>query len=296
MRTRIMKLLAAVALSISAAYAQPNGNAPGQDRDPKTFFEQLPSSQPSQALFQEALRVAEKVEKTLTKAQAQDVAPSIFAAIKDDKDGTKHALLGLYALSKRPDSGELLTPHMSKIAALLSNPDPAFKATAGHILVNMNPQPPEAADMLLAFISAPGPVNEKIDALSALAHLRNPPRDKLEAAAIQILKQPMEPRTTAAAIMSVMSPAASNALIDAAAGQLGSADWFVRLQTVLALRHTGANAVARHRGAIAKLANDPAQPEPVRTVAQNTLDGKGERCVTLQAWPTPKFEPIPGCK
>jgi hypothetical protein len=68
------------------------------------------------------------------------------------------------------------------------------------------------------------------------------------------------------------------------------------MQTVLAMRGFGARAIGKYHGKIAKLANDKDQPEPVRTMAQNTLDGKDEKCVTLQTAPIPKLVPIPNCK
>lgn len=233
---------------------------------------------------------------TLSKAEAQDLLPTVFAAIKDDKDGLKHALLGLYALSRRPDSGELLRPHMKQIAALNQNGDPAFRATALHVLMNMQPQPPEATDMLFAVIDGQTPINEKIDALSALSHISSASKERREAAAIKILKQPMDAPTASAAVLAAISPGSSDELVDAVGKYLTHEDGFVRFRAVLTLRYSGAPAVGRQRGALAKLANDSAQPEPVRTVAQNTLDGNFERCVVLHQGPTPKFEPIPGCK
>lgn len=283
-----MKLFALAALLVASAAAQPT-------KDPKTFFAELPTAQPSQQLFQEALRVADKIA-TLSKAEAKDLLPVVFAAIKDDKDGTKHALLGLYAASRRPDSGELLKPHMAQIAALQQSPDPAFRATALHVLSNMQPQPPEAAGILFAIVDGTSGLNEKIDALSALSHISGASKERREAAAVKILGQPMDASTAAAAVLAAISPGASDELTDAVGKYLTHADWFVRFRAVLTLRYSGAAAVGRQRGAIAKLANDHSQPEPVKTVAQNTLDGKIERCVTLQSGPPPQFQPIPGCQ
>jgi hypothetical protein len=144
-------------------------------QDPKTFYQQLPTAQPSQALFQQMMIVSGQIA-TLAKTQVQDLIPLVFAAIKADPDGSKNSDMGLHAISRRSDSGEVLKPFIKDIAALLSSPNPAFKATAGIVFENMNPAPPEATDILLGFISGPtGAISEKIDALSALTHLPNPP-------------------------------------------------------------------------------------------------------------------------
>src|SRR6266849_5219493 len=159
-----MRLLSIAPLFVAAASAQA----------PKTFYEGLSAQKPTPELFEQALKVCEQLA-TLPKNQVIDLLPVLFKAIQDDKLDNKHAALGLYSISRRPDFGEILKSHMKDIAALLASPDGALKATAGTVMINMNPQPPEAADMLLAFINGNGPLNQKIDALSALRSLANPP-------------------------------------------------------------------------------------------------------------------------
>jgi hypothetical protein len=262
--------------------------------DPKTFYQQLPTAPVTPTLFQEAVNAANQIA-TLPKDQAQDLIPIVLADIKDDSDGSKHAGLGLYALSKRPDSGEILKPYLKNIAALFAHADPAFKATAGMVLVNMHPQPPEAADVLLGFISGPtGSINEKIDALSALTHLANPPKDKIDAVAIPLLKQPMAPSTMAAAVFACVYPGSSDALIDAIAQHLTDSDWQVRMRVIVVFRAWPA-AIGRYRGQLTKIANDPAEPDAIRKFAQNTLDGKDEKCLILQGNP-PQLIPDPSCR
>jgi hypothetical protein len=288
------KLLSITLLGAAAVFAQVSAPLPAQD--PKTFYTNLPTAQPTQASFEQAVSAANQIA-ALSKTQAQELVPIIFAAIQGDTEGTKHAALGLYAMARRPDSGEIMKPFLKNIAALLTNTDPALKATAGHILLNMHPQPPEAADILLGFINGPtGKTNEKIDALTALRDLQNPPKDKLDAAVIQILKRPMDAPTMSAAINAAAYPGGSDAKVDAVAVQLAHADWQVLMRAAFAIRVAGPRAIARHRAELAKLANDQTQPEAVRTITQNTLDGKDEKCVSLQTSPTPQFVPIPGCK
>jgi len=218
----------------------------------------------------------------LPRAQMVELLPLVFQALKDDGAIGDHAALALYTASGRQDSGEILKPYMKDIAALFGR-DARFKATADFVLMRMQPQPPEAAGILLSFINGPtGTVQEKIDALSAASHLTPHPGPQFEAAAIRILKQPLNPATMHAAINAAQYPGATGALADVFAEKLDHAEWQVRMQAVLAIGRMGPAIVAKHRGVISKLANDQSQPEPVRNIAQNTLDGKDERCFTLQ--------------
>src|SRR5258708_7058058 len=285
MTMRLKTLLSITLVFVSAAAAQ----------DPKTFYEQLPTAQPTPALFQEMVSVSKQLA-TLPKSQVQDLIPLVFAAIKSDTDGMRNSAMGLHAISRRPDSSEVLKPYLKDIAGLLTSPNPAYKAMAGVVLLNMNPQPPEAADILLGFINGPtGAINEKIDALTALTRLQKPLKERVEVAAIQILKQPMAPSTLGAAINASIYPGAPDAMVDAIAEHLNHADWQVRMRSIFALRAFGPGAVGRYRGQLTKMANDPKQPDAVKQFAQNTLDGKDEKCLILQSNP-PQFIPAPGCK
>ncbi len=298
-----LKLISTTLLLVAAASAQLTATPPASGlsatpaQDAKTFYKNLPKAPVTQELFNAALKAADEVG-TMPKAELQDLLPIIFADVKDDTDGTKHALLGLYAASRRPDSGEVMRPYLKTIAGFLDSPSGAMRATAGHIFMNMQPQPPEAADILLGFINGPtGGTNEKIDALASLNRMANPPKDRMEAAAIHIFKQPLDARTMSAAINAIVAPGgASDALVDAIAAQLNHADRQVRIQAIFAMRRLGPGAIGRHRGDIAKLANDKEQPEAIREFAQNTLDGKDEKCVSLHSDGTSlQLVPIPGC-
>ncbi len=164
--------------------------------------------------------------------------------------------------------------------------------------MNMHPQPPEAADILLGFINGPtGTINEKIDALTALTRLspETLPKAKIDAIAIPLLKQPMAASTLGAAINASIYPGASDAMVDAIAQYLTHADWHVRMRAIFAFRFFGPAAIGRYRGQLTKMANDPEQPDAIKQFAQNTLDGKDEKCPTLRDNP-PQLIPVPGCK
>jgi hypothetical protein len=289
---RIKTFLLITLLSSVAAVSQTTSSVPTVD--PKTFYKNLPTAPVTATLFQEAVAVAGQLA-TLPIDQARDVVPLIFAAIKDDSDGSKHAALGLYAISKRSDSGDILKPYITNIAALFNHPDPAFKATAGMVLSQMQP-PPEAADILLGFISGPtGTFGEKVDALAALTRLPNPPKDKIDAVAIPLLKQPMAPTNLGAAIFASMYPGSSDALVDAIAAHLTDTDFLVKMRVIVAFRGLGPKALGKYRGQLTKIANDPNENGAIKQFAQNTLDGKDEKCLRLQGNP-PALIPEPGCK
>jgi hypothetical protein len=303
-RTTLMKrltiltaLTALVAAALAAQSPAPPAIPVAPPTDPKTFFEQLASGKGTPRSHPEVMAIVGEIPK-MTKAQAQELVGPVFATLKDNGDVGLNGALGLYTLARRPDSAEILKGSMKDIAALFAKSDPRFKATADFVLMDIRPTPPEAAGILLGFINGPtGTVQEKVDALSALARIDNPPAKALEAAAISIMKSPGLPNNTMAAVINAATyPGASNELIDAVAARLDNPDPEVKVQSILAIKRFGTAAVARHRGALGRLANDQSQPEPVRKFAQNALDGKDERCVTLTWGTNPKLEPIPGCK
>jgi hypothetical protein len=186
---------------------------------------------------------------------------------------------------------------MKDMQVLLSSPDGRLKAIASAAMTNMHPQPPEVATMLLGIANGNFPLNQRIDALSAMVGLENPPKDQIEATAIKILKDPgLDSRMRLSAIHASAYRDSSDKLVDAIAEGLDDADWQVRMQSILSMRGFGARAIGKYHGKLAKLANDKDQPEAIRTMAQNTLDGKDEKCVTLQTLPSPTLVPIPNCK
>src|SRR5260370_15670769 len=127
LRTKTMRLLPITLLFVASASAQ----------DPKTFYERLPTAQATQALYQEALSVSDQIAK-LPKGQVEDLLPLVFVAIKSDPDGLKHSPLGLYTISRRPDSGEVLKPYINDIRALRANPHPAFNPTAAVLFTSVH--------------------------------------------------------------------------------------------------------------------------------------------------------------
>jgi hypothetical protein len=92
-----------------------------------------------------------------------------------------------------------------------------------------------------------------------------------------------------------MYPGVSDALADAIAQHLTDADWDVKMRVIVAFRGLGPKALEKYRGQLTKIANDPKENDAIRQFAQNTLEGKDERCFRLQGNP-PKLIPEPGCK
>jgi HEAT repeat protein len=131
-----------------------------------------------------------------------------------------------------------------------------------------------------------------------LTRLQNPPKEKMEAAAMYILKQPMQDRTMTAAINAALRHGASDKMVDAIAEKLDHSSWEVRVEVIKAFRILGPEAVGKHRSQLARLANDQAQPDAVREMAKNTLDGKEEKCVAIQSGGPggPQIVQIPGCR
>jgi hypothetical protein len=258
-----MRRLSILMLLVTMSFAQ---------GDLKTYFEQLPQAKPSAELFDTALKVSDQL-KALPQDEIKDLIPLVFKAIAADTNGTQQGALALFTISRRSDSSDLLKPYMKEIRVLLNSPDGRLKATAGVVLQNMNPTPPEAVDMLLEVANGNGPLNQRIDALSALVGLANRPKDKVEAAAIRILKDPkLDSHMRLAAIHASAYRDSSDDLVDVIAGGLDDPDWQVRMQAVLSMRGFGPRAIGKYHSKLAKLANDKDEQEPVRTMAQNTLD------------------------
>jgi hypothetical protein len=67
------------------------------------------------------------------------------------------------------------------------------------------------------------------------------------------------------------------------------------MRAVVAFRGFGPKALGRYRGQLTKMANDPKENDAIRQFAQNTLDGKDEKCLILQGNP-PQLIPEPNCQ
>jgi hypothetical protein len=269
MKGHDMRRLFVIPLLVIAAHAQ---------QDLRTYYQNLPNAPIGMEAFDEAVKVAARLE-TLPKAQVAALLPLIFKAAMHPDDGFKHGAVGLFSVAKRRDSGELLKPHMQDIAKLFDHPNPARKASAAQILMTMYPTPPEAADILLAFLNRPKDpknptaLNEKIDALAVLTRLQNPPKEQTDLAAMQILSDPSLAHRMGAAINASIYRDSSDRVLDIVAQQLDKPDQELQLVALYALR-TFPQAVARHRSKIAKIADDPKSSDKVRTFAQDTLDNK----------------------
>jgi hypothetical protein len=291
-----MRLVPITLLLVSTASAQ--------TYDAKAIYQKMLTAEPSP----EEVSSASAQIFNLPKAYVRDLIPSLLAAIKA---GHKSAAAGLYSLSRRPDSGDLLKPYMNDIVEFLASPDGFYQQMASTVFLNMSgkPQPPEAAEALLGFINGPiGTTTEttrltelmkKINALTCLTrltNLQNPPKDRIEAAAIRILKQPMPDHILGSAIQASMYPGASDKMMDVVAQYFTHASRSVQAQTIYAMRCFGpASSVERYRGQLTKMAHDPSAPPAIRQLAQDALDGRDEKCFAIQ-WDPPKLIPIPGCK
>jgi hypothetical protein len=125
---------------------------------------------------------------------------------------------------------------MKEIGTMLYHPDGRLKATAGMILANMIPSPPEAATVLLAVANGNGSLNQRIDTLSYLNSLSNCPKEQVDAAAVRIFKDTaMDSKTRVAAIHASNRRDPSDNLVDAIAAGLDDADCRVRFEAALSI-------------------------------------------------------------
>lgn len=254
--------------------------------DVKAFFQQLPSAKALPS-YEELLQAVDQIPK-LSKQDAQALLPFLMADLKYDNDVGIDAALGLFNVARRPDSGELLQPHMADIIALFGRSDTRFKATANTVLGMMKPPAVNAPPLLAAFILGPtGSPHEKADSLAVMLDITHGTAPQGEAAALHLLNMPMDPGARHAVLLASghMGPSATKKVMDRIATFLSDSNEQVQIAAIQAFVFMGRAAVAEHGGDLAKLANDSSQTATVRRLAQDVIDGKDARCTTLQGAP-----------
>lgn len=255
-------------------------------QDVKTFFQQLPNAKPFPS-YEHLLRAVDQIPK-LSKQDVQALLPALLADLKQDNDVGIDAALGLFTIGTRPDSGELLQPHMAEIIALFGRSDTRFKATANTVLATMKPPAVNASPLLAAFILGPtGSPHEKADSLAVMLDITHGTAPQGEAAALHLLNMPMDPGARHAVLLAAghMGPSATKKVMDRIATFLSDSNEQVQIAAIQAFVFMGRAAVAAHGGDLAKLANDTSQTATVRRLAQDVIDGKDERCTSLQGAP-----------
>jgi len=267
-----MKNLLLAILAATRIYAQ----------SAKVFFEQLPNSPlPS---HEQLLAATDQIPK-LSKADALVLLPVVLTDIKYDSDVGLDAALALYTFSLRPDSGELLTPHIQDLAALYGRSDSRYKATANIIFATLKSRTIQAVPILAAFIMGPsGTGAEKADSLTVLMDIAGT-APEAEPAALHVLNMQLTPGARHAALLAAARPGATNKVIDVIAGNLTDTNETVQIGAIQALAMLGRAVVAQHTGDLAKVVLNSSNPATARRLAQDVIDGKDMRCTTLQGQP-----------
>lgn len=252
----------------------------GQSPSAKEFFQQLTSNK-TLPTYEQLLQAVDQISH-LNKAEAQDVVASVFAALKTDGETSVQGALGLYTLSLRPDSGDLLKVRLPEIAALLARTDSRLKATATAVFLNMKPQPVSVAIPLLSnFILKSGLPAEKVDAVFALIRME-PTAPEIEPAALYLLNLPLDTRTRCDALHAIgFAGVLSPRVIELVTQQLDHADQGVRIAAIQSIGRLGPLAIAQASNSLLKLAMDETQPPAIQRLSRNVLESRTENCLTL---------------
>lgn len=251
-----------------------------QSPSAKEFFQQLTSNK-TLPTYEQLLQAVDQIPH-LNKAEAHDVVANVFAALKKDGETSVQAALGLYTLSLRPDSGDLLKVRLPEIAALLARTDSRLKATATAVFLNMNPRPSsEAIPLLSNFILKSGSPAEKVDAAFTLVRME-PAAPEIEPAALYLLSLPLDTSTRCDALHAIgFTGVVSPRVIDLVAKHLEHADEGVRIAAIQSIGSLGAPAIARASNSLSKLAVDETQPPAIQRLSRNVLESGTKNCLTL---------------
>jgi hypothetical protein len=255
-----------------------------QNSSVKAFFEGLTLGSKAPA-SQEVLAAVDQIQ-SLSKQDAQDLLPTLFNALKatDSEAVGMPICQALYALSRRPDSGDLLRPHLAEIFAVYGRGDRRYKTTVNMVFANLKPPATEAVPLLAGFLTAKvGTAAEKVDALAVLLDIQhdNPQSEEVR---LVVLNLSMDSHTRRAALFAAARPGATKKVTDRIAQDLDDSSEDVQIGAIQGLALLGNGTVNQYRKELTKTTQYGATPT-VKRLAQDVLDAKDLRCTTLQGQP-----------
>jgi hypothetical protein len=198
-----------------------------------------------------------------------------MAALRSPNDMVKlYAVSALFAVSQRPDSAKLLSPHIKAIAALFGQEDPRPQSTPPIILLNLKPHPPpEVAPSVLAFVKRTDrDLKAQSSAVSEL--LKNQPQSpEVITAAEDFLSRPLDEETREGVLNGIANSGATDArLVQVLIAGLDSPDEGVRLTAAQAFWRMPKEAVVQARPALLKVAARSDESPEVKAAARRALE------------------------
>jgi len=229
---------------------------------------------PGQPKPEEILNV-EKGIANMSPAAVRSALPSVKVALDARNDQLQLAAgSALFAISRRSDSADLLSPYIDDICQLFYSPNRGVTYYAALIVLNLRPAPPpEVVPLILASLDQPNSSETQISAVGTLVRLA-PENPDVIAAILKFMSRPLDHDTRIAALNAIHTSRVNDPGVrDAVIHALNDPYPGVKLAAISTLERMGPGAVSRAKSLLQNIARGPNEPVRVRAAARDALKG-----------------------
>jgi hypothetical protein len=205
--------------------------------------------------------------------EISDALPGLLAIFQtNNQDAQIYAAALLLTIGERADSSKLLRPYLRPIGGLFSAADPRLQGTPILLISRMDPVPPEAAPMLIDFLSQGGrdPMSQA-SAVALLVHLA--PNDGPTLNAVNsFLSKKLEPDVQVATLNALRGATVTDEyLIDRVVALLSNSDPAVRFTAAQVISTMGRSALLRAEPELRNIVRNPNESAETRAYAEQGL-------------------------
>ncbi len=241
----------------------------------KIFFQELVQRYDARALpdFNGAWKVIEQA-RSMPHEDCASAIPAILAAWEHKDDNVKaFAFTALFAVSERPDAGELLGPYSKAISGGLDYPSGRLQGATVMLLARLRPdRDSDAVPLLMSFVRrADRHPLAQADALSLLLRIA-PDNPELGQIVERFLARPMDEQTKEGVVNDIANSHTANVVaVDFLIRALEDPKEGVRFQAAQAFQRLPRESVHRAQEALSKVAERPEESQEVKTAAADSL-------------------------
>lgn len=242
----------------------------------RRFFEARLADGPDTAPpeFSRLLAIVDPISKT-SQSEITDALPVLRLALKSQtRNLPVEAAFAYFAISSRPDGGQLLRDSVPRFAELLIDPDERLRGASISVLQNLTHSIPETTvPVLLDELRRAGPPT-LVTASIVQALFRSARRD--DPAVLRVVEEYLSRETNANVKVANLQAVASNRsetpmIVAFVMKALGDREQAVQMAAVSAIGTMSATVRRQARETLGKLAEDPATDPEVRRVAREAL-------------------------
>ena len=195
--------------------------------------------------------------------------PAIATALKNRNDVVKlYAVSALLVVSRRPDGGKLLVPHLESITRLFDEKDQRLQSTPALLFANLFPSPPpQAIPLLVGFVRRTD--REPLAQVRAIFTLVGaaPNSNEVVACITDFLSRTHSVQTQVDALNALGNPHVSDD-----PHSLASPDADVRRTTIEVIGRIGLAAVRKSKNRLQALVANSSEASDIRAAAERVLN------------------------